>query len=78
MNIKRIPNIIECYQYLITFSYETVKTNRYREQQRTIRHVSRDAAIEAFKNWSKNQRTMSKVEILGIVEIENSKRNLEV
>ncbi|EJT6169391.1 hypothetical protein [Clostridium perfringens] len=68
--VKRIPIKIFVSDFIITFSYET-KKGYYREQQRTLKHYSVDAAIAYFKFWVKNQRTMFNVKILGIVETEN-------
>ncbi|MBS6041983.1 hypothetical protein ACSXAS_15565 (plasmid) [Clostridium perfringens] len=68
--IKRIPIKIIFSKFIITFSYET-KKGYYREQQRTLKHYSVDAAIAYFKFWAKKQRTMFNVKILSIVETEN-------
>lgn len=69
--IKRIPVNIVIKKFLITFEYETIKGHR-REQQRTIRQLSKDAAKEEFNKWSKSIRTMVNVKILSIVELYSS------
>lgn len=71
VEVKKIPIKLAIKDYLITFSYET-KKGHYRQQQRTLKHFDRSAIEGTFKNWSKKQRTMLNVKILGIDEIKEN------
>lgn len=77
MEIKRIPNEIEIYEYIITFSYETRK-GYYREQQRKIYTTDKAIAEWNFNVWANKQRTMTNVKILGIVENRNNSKVIDV
>ncbi|WP_252214469.1 hypothetical protein [Clostridium sp. VAP41] len=77
MEIKRIPNEIEIYEYIITFSYETRK-GYYREQQRKIYTTDKAIAEWNFNVWANKQRTMTNVKILGIVENTNNRKIISV
>lgn len=72
MEIKRIRNLINIFQYIITFEYETKKGYK-REQQRFIYEVDKSRAKATFIKWTKEIRTMFNVKILNIVETENKK-----
>lgn len=74
-HIKRIKTAIVIRDYLVTFSYETIK-GHHKEQQRIVRHLTEDVALGAFKEWSKKIRTMSNVKILGIVLIKDTEQNV--
>lgn len=76
--IKRIPRKIKFYEYLITFSYETVGKKYYREQQRTMFASDNEDIKTVFNDWSKQQRTMSNVKILGITKYENEVVDIEI
>lgn len=69
--IKRIPVRLTVKEYLITYEYDTWR-GYTREDQRRIKHFDRALAKECFLKWSKNQRTMTNVKILGMDEIENN------
>ena len=76
--IKRIPTKLEIKEYLINFSYETRK-GYYREQQRKVKHITKDAAKETFKNWlntAERNRSMANVKILGIDELTENKQEI--
>ena len=75
--IKRIPNVIEINNFIITFSYKTRK-GYYREQQRQIYATDKEIAKWNFEVWAKNQRTMTNVEILGIVENAEKSKTIDV
>lgn len=75
--IKRIPNKIKINNYVITFSYKTIK-GYYREQQRVIYATSEVLAKVNFELWANKQRTMTNVEILGIVENVNKSKTIDV
>lgn len=76
--IKRIPRKIKFYEYLITFCYETVGKKYYREQQRTMFASDNEDIKIIFNEWSKKQRTMSNVKILGITKYENEVVEIEI
>lgn len=48
--IKRIPTKLQIKEFLITFEYETRKGYR-REQQRKVKHFTKEAAKEILNNW---------------------------
>lgn len=76
--IKRIPNKVEIYNYVISFSYETVGKRYYKEQQRCIYATDKCIAEHNFKVWANDQRTMTNVKILGIVENTNKSKIINV
>ncbi|KJZ95390.1 MULTISPECIES: hypothetical protein [unclassified Clostridium] len=78
--IKRIPNIFQVHNYLITFSYETFK-GYYREQQREINTTDKESAKVIFNRWlntAERKRTMTNVKILGIVENKEKSKTIVV
>ncbi|MDB2158329.1 hypothetical protein PMX22_00845 [Clostridium butyricum] len=75
--IKRIPNKIQINNYVISFTYNTVKGN-YREQQRQIFATNKDEAESSFRDWYWGQRTMTNVKILGIVENKEKSKTIVV
>lgn len=75
--IKRIPVQVVVNEYLITFEYTTIK-GYSREQQRIIRHFSKDLAIKAFKQWSDKSRTMLNAKILSIVKSEKETNVIDI
>lgn len=77
MDLKRIPTNICIREYRISFTYETLK-GQYREQQRLIKQLTLEDAKSRFEEWAKTVRTMFKVEILNIEEIENNKEYIEL
>lgn len=76
-DIKRIPNKIQVNNYVISFSYNTVKGN-YREQQRQIFAINKDEVESSFRDWYWKQRTMANVKILGIEEIKGKSKTIDV
>lgn len=70
--IKRIPNKIEIKNFIVNFSYKTIK-GYYREQQRQIYDTDINKAQIDFLLWVNNQRTMTNVKILAIEETDNTK-----
>ncbi|CAI3548109.1 hypothetical protein [Clostridium neonatale] len=76
--IKRIPTKLQIKEFLITFEYETRKGYR-REQQRKVKHFTKEAAKEILNNWlntAERKRSMANVKILGIDEIEENKQEI--
>lgn len=76
--IKRIPTKLQIKEFLITFEYETRKGYR-REQQRKVKHFTKEAAKEILNNWlnaAERKRSMANVEILGIDEIKENKQEI--
>lgn len=69
--IKRIPSAIYSNDYLINFSYETVRHNK-KEQTVVVKAYSKENAEKAFWIWmqSKNEETpyraMLNVKILSV------------
>lgn len=76
-NVKNIPRKLIFYEFLITFSYDTIK-GYYREQERTIYCKSRSECVELFKEWSKKQRTMTNVGILAIEKLNKEPKIIEL
>lgn len=69
--IKRIPVKLTITEFIVTFEYETFKSHKRKIDKRIINQVSKQDAKNAFKEWSKEIRTMSNVKILDIEETEN-------
>lgn len=76
-HIKRIPNKIQINSYIISFSYNTVKGN-YREQQRQMFATRKDEVESTFRDWCWKQRTMANVKILGIAEVKEKSKTIDV
>lgn len=77
VQIKRIPVKVAVFDYKVRFSYETRK-GYYREQERSIKGLNKDDAALKFINWAQNQRTMTNVNILGMVEIFKNRQVIEL
>lgn len=83
MELKRIPSKILINKYKITWSYET-KRGYYREQQRTIDHISKQDAKNTFFKWisemkeKEPHRAMLNVNILSIAKEEGQERYIEI
>ena len=77
VDITKIRNSISIKTYLITFSYETRK-GYYREQQRLVSAIEDVDPKEVFKDWADRCRTMVKVKILGIVEMKDLSKVVEI
>ncbi|MDU1994752.1 hypothetical protein ABHA39_12490 [Clostridium paraputrificum] len=77
IDIKKIRTSIIVKTYLITFEYETRKGYR-REQQRLLTVSSIEDPEEIFNNWAKNCRTISNAKILGIVEIKEEQKKIDL
>lgn len=77
VDIKRIPAKINVFDYKVRFSYETRK-GYYREQERTVKGFNIHNARLTFINWAQNQRTMTNVQILGMVEIFKNRQVIEL
>lgn len=75
--IKRIPTKLEINEYLVTFEYNTVK-GYSREQQRRINHFNKAAAKDSFLEWANKVRTMTNVQILGIVKTNTETKVVEI
>ena len=76
--IKRIPVKLKLYEFLVTFSYETVKTKKYREQQHKVYGINKDNAENNFIRWKREQRTMFNAKILGIAKTDAEPKIIEV
>lgn len=76
-HIKRIPKVLNVSDFKVCFSYETRK-GYYRQQERLVASANKEDAKTDFNIWSKTQRTMANVKILGIVEVENSRKSIEL
>lgn len=74
--IKRIPVTLEIKEFLISFEYQTWKGKHRKTDKRNIKHFDYQEAKRAFKKWSKSVRTMSNVQILDMVEIEENKQEI--
>lgn len=77
VDIKKIRNSISIKTFLITFSYETRK-GYYREQQRLVSVIEDNDPEDTFREWADRCRTMFKVEILGIVEMKDLDKVIEI
>lgn len=77
IDIKKIRTSIIAKTYLVTFEYVTRKGYR-REQQRLLTVSSIEDPEETFNNWAKNCRTISNAKILGIVEIKEEQKKIDL
>lgn len=77
IDIKKIRTSIIVKTYLVTFEYVTRKGYR-REQQRLLTASSIEDPEETFNNWAKNCRTISNAKILGIVEIKEEQKKIDL
>lgn len=77
IDIKKIRTSIIVKTYLVTFEYETRKGYR-REQRRLLTVSSLEDPGEIFNNWAKNCRTISNAKILGIVEIKEEQKKIDL
>lgn len=77
MEIKRIKNKIKIHRYKIIFSYKTYK-GYYKEQEREINAINSNQVKEVFNKWKNSIRTMTNVEILGIVKLEENIKIIEI
>lgn len=75
--LKRIPTELTVFDYKVVFTYETRK-GYYREQERSIKGISKEDVTSKFKYWAKKQRTMTNVNILGMVEIRDNRQKIEL
>ena len=75
MGIKKIKRNIKTY--LVTFSYKTYK-GYYKEQQRLVNGFSKEDVKECFAEWSKDIRTMTNAEILGIDQLKEYTEEVEI
>lgn len=75
--IKRIPIKLVFKEYKVTFEYETRK-GYGRKQQRVMKSTNRDKIVYEFEEWTKKQRTMSNVQILGIEELKGREQVIEL
>ncbi|CAI3661592.1 MULTISPECIES: hypothetical protein [Clostridium] len=76
--VKTIPTKLEIKEFIITFEYQTRKGDR-REQQRKIKHFTKEDAKEILNNWlntAERNRSMANVKILGIDEIKENKQEI--
>lgn len=77
MEIKKIKNEIKIHKYKVTFSYKTYK-GYYKEQEREVNAISSTQVKEVFNKWKDSIRTMTNVEILGIVKVEENIKIIEI
>ncbi|MEG1256639.1 hypothetical protein [Clostridium sp.] len=77
VDIKKIKTSITILTYLVTFEYETAKGYR-REQQRLVSVMERNDPKEVFESWVNKIRTIFNAEILGIVELKELKKIIEI
>ncbi|WP_297639653.1 hypothetical protein [uncultured Clostridium sp.] len=68
--MKKIKNTLDIQEFIIYFYYETWK-GHLREQERSIKALSKENAKEVFKAWSKNQRAIVNAKILTIEKTKN-------
>lgn len=77
METKKIKNEIKIHKYKVIFSYKTYKGN-YKEQEREVNAISNNQVKEVFNNWKDSIRTMTNVQILGIVKLEEDIKIIEI
>ncbi|MEG0133090.1 MAG: hypothetical protein RR851_10235 [Clostridium sp.] len=77
VDIKKIKTSITILTYLVTFQYETKKGYR-REQQRLVSMIETQDPKQVFESWVNEIRTIFNAKILGIVELKELKKKIEI